>query len=526
MKSAHCFQNLSPCLTQAMEAAVASSPAAMALVDGEFRIHVASPSLGNLVGSSWEELLGRPYLDLFTEDQQLPMAERLRLPPDPQFFFPTRLLHRDGSTREVDGRCYRLDIPDEDWVVVILLDVTSERRLLRKLGGISLVASSLTYAGGLRATLDSVSQRVVETTDALAAAVMICDDLPEGDFRFRLGGTYGLPSEGLACIESALSNWKELDQLGIELPPVKARRTRQLEVFDNLSQRLQEAEMGQLPDCVQKLFCVARSQVWNCLAAVPILLAGRFLGTLNCYYSSASAPEAAELNYLQTLADLAGVALENARLLEECEKQAILQERRRLARELHDSVSQALYGIALGAKTVKARWSSHPEKAQQSLDYVIELAEGAGKEMRALLYSLRPESLQEEGLVQALQRQAEALKARYGIEVHCQISAEPDLEAGARLALFRVASESLHNVVKHSEARNVQLNLGSQGKYCVLEVEDDGVGFEAATPGPNQYGLANMRERVEGLGGIWSIESAPSQGTRIAARLPLRVPQL
>ena len=215
------------------------------------------------------------------------------------------------------------------------------------------------------------------------------------------------------------------------------------------------------------------------------------------------------------------MALENARLMEEFERQVVQQERRRLARELHDSVSQALYGIALGAKTVKARWQSHPEKAQQSLDYVIELAEGAGKEMRALLYSLRPESLEEEGLVQALRRQAEALQARYGIEVDFQAASEPELDPARRLALFRVASESLHNVVKHSGAKHVSVRLDWTTQSCELEVTDDGVGFDAKKAGPDHYGLENMRERMEGIGGLWSLTSAEGQGTTIRAQLDL-----
>ena len=102
MKDA-CFQGLSPRLLQAMEAAVGSSPAALALVDEEFKMHVASPSLGNLVGKPWSDLLGSPYLDLFPPEEQLIMSERLEHPPDPEFFFPTRLQHLDGSIKEVDG---------------------------------------------------------------------------------------------------------------------------------------------------------------------------------------------------------------------------------------------------------------------------------------------------------------------------------------------------------------------------------------------------------------------------------------
>lgn len=525
MKEAGCFQGLSPRLIQAMEASIASSPAALALVDGDFSIHIASPSLGTLVGLPWQQLLGKNYLELFTPEQQLAMSERLRHPPDPQFFFPTRLQHADGSTREVDGRCYRLDIPEEVWTTVILVDVTSERRLLRKLGGISLLASSLTYAGGLRETLDSLAERVVETTDAMAASVFLYEE--EGEtFRYRLGGTYGLPVEGTAVVDQMLARVAELDRMGLDLPYLRTRQTRQPEVVCNLRDKLDQVSgRTDLPECVSRLCALAEKQVWNSMVALPMVLAGNYLGALNCYYSSSGCPEQAELTFLRTLADLAAVGVHNARLYEQSEQQAILQERRRLARELHDSVSQALYGISLGAKTVKARWSSHPEKAQQALDYVIELAEGATKEMRALLYSLRPESLEEEGLVQALRRQAEALKARYGIEVKFEAPAEPHLNPHQRLALFRVASESLHNVVKHSGAKTVHLKLDCSDYECVLEVVDTGIGFDPSASRPDHYGLATMRERVEGIGGEWQLVSTPGKGTHIRARLPLLKPE-
>jgi len=514
-----CLQGLSPRLIQAMEAAVDSSPAALALVDAHNNVHLASPSLGHLVGRPWQELVGIHYVDLFPPEEQLLMLERLKKPPDPKIFFPTRLQHLDGSTREVDGRCYRLDIPEEEWTVIILVDVTSERRLLRKLGGISLVASSLTYAGGLRATMDSLAERVVEATEAVAASVLICEDLGAGKFRFRVGGASGLPPESLALLEEALACHEQARTLGLDFPPVRARTTRQMEVVTSLRDKLKELDFEKFPPCLQQLFQMANTQVWNTMVAVPSQLGTRFLGTLNCNYEKGP-PETAEMTFLQTLADLAAVAVENARLVEESERQAILQERRRLARELHDSVSQALYGISLGAKTVKARWESHPEKALQSLDYVIELAEGATKEMRALLYSLRPESLEEEGLVQALRRQAEALQARYGISVDFQAGTEPTLDAASRLALFRVASESLHNVVKHSEATEVRLILKGNGKGCLMEVVDNGVGFDPKGRGPDQYGLESMKERVEGVGGQWRLTSVPGLGTTIRVSVP------
>ncbi len=509
-----------------MEGAISSSPAALALVDGENKLHVASPSLGHLVGEAWQDLIGQDFLELFCPEERSLMAARLAEPPDPKFFFPTRIEHRGGGNRELDARCYRLDIPDETWTVVILLDVTSERRLLRKLSGISLVASSLTYAGGLRATLDSLSQRVVETTDAVAASVIILEEQGES-FRFVMGGSHGLPTENMELMEEGLACHQLALERGFELPAVTARRTRQTAVVCDMRAQIAQMDLQHMPEPLRKLCGLALVQTWNAIVAVPIELAGQFLGTLNCYYAISS-PEPAELSFLRTLADLAAVALQNARLMEEFEKQTILQERRRLARELHDSVSQALYGIALGVKSAQANLgfvdsptSARPDKAREALDYVLELAEGAGKEMRALLYSLRPETLEEEGLVAALQRQAEALRARYGIEVDFEADGEPHLGPARRLALFRVAGESLHNVVKHSRAQQVRLRLTNSSDHCQLEVVDNGTGFDPAHSKVESYGLDSMRERVEGAGGRWELHSGIGQGTTIRATLPL-----
>ena len=504
-----------------MDAAFAASPSALALVDENKILHLATPSLGNLVGVHWEELLGTNYLDLFPGEQQRVMQERIENPPDGNYFFPITLQHRDGSERELDARCYRLEVPGEHWTVVVLVDMTSERRLLRKLSGISTLASSLAYAGSLRETLDGLALRVVETTDATSSAVLLCDEDSE-HMEFRVGGAHGHPPERLLAMEEAYVHWQYAEAQGRPLPAAQARQTRQPIYYTWNDQLVAELE-DDAPGGITQLADMTVKSAWKSMVALPMLLGSRFLGTLNCYYRTEAPPEPVEMTFLRTLADLAAVAVENARLVQESERQAILQERRRLARELHDSVSQALYGIALGAKTVKARWDSHPLKAQQALDYVIELADGAGSEMRALLYSLRPESLEEEGLRQALRRQAEALQARYGMEVLFVGEEEPRLNPDQRLALFRVASEALHNVVKHSCAKHVSISLHDGNHQCVVEVRDDGVGFDynPYQTAPDHYGLASMRERMEALGGTWELISAPGQGTHICARLPL-----
>lgn len=246
---------------------------------------------------------------------------------------------------------------------------------------------------------------------------------------------------------------------------------------------------------------------------VPVCFGATCRGAMHVTYVEGADLGDAELTFLRSLADLAGVAVENARLFEEAQEKAALEERQRLAWELHDSVSQALHGIALGAQTVRIQLERDPAAAVAPLDYVLGLCDGAHREMQALLLALRPEAVEKEGLVAALMTQAEALRARHGLQVEFEAGPEPAREH--LHGLFRVASEALHNVVKHARARRVWLRLGP-GE---LEVRDDGRGFDPSRGFPGHFGLSTMRERMERLGGSLSIESSP-QGTRVLARVP------
>jgi len=218
--------------------------------------------------------------------------------------------------------------------------------------------------------------------------------------------------------------------------------------------------------------------------------------------------------------------LERARLVEgekaASQARAALEERQRLARELHDSVSQALYGIALGSQTALAALGEDRDVAAgaQATQYVLSLAEAALAEMRALIFELRPESLQQEGLVGALERHAASLRARHALEVEAQLGTEPALPLETKEALYRIAQEGMHNAVKHAHARRLQLRLEQRDGAVRLEVADEGVGFDAQRVYPGHLGLVSMRERAAAAGAELHIESAPGHGTRVTVQLP------
>ncbi len=207
--------------------------------------------------------------------------------------------------------------------------------------------------------------------------------------------------------------------------------------------------------------------------------------------------------------------------LTEHERLAALEERQHLARELHDSLSQTLYSIALGAHTALTFLDNNQGKTVEALNYVLSLADAGLTEMRALIFNLRPESLEAEGLANALTKQAAALQTRYDITVRMEICEEPDVPLETKEAIYRIAQEALNNAVKHAQANWLGLWLCRERGHLVLEVNDDGVGFDSTKAHPGHFGLNSMRERASRLRGQLEIQTAPGCGTRVRAEFPL-----
>ncbi|MFN0095008.1 MAG: GAF domain-containing protein [Dehalococcoidia bacterium] len=258
----------------------------------------------------------------------------------------------------------------------------------------------------------------------------------------------------------------------------------------------------------------------NALLEVPLATSGRIVGLLEAVYRKPRRFTEAEKRVFGAVAKRIGVALENARLYEQAESLAAAQERQRLARELHDSVSQALYGIALGARTARTLLDRDATKAVEPVDYVLQLAEAGLAEMRALIFELRPESLAEQGLVVAIEKQAASLRARYGVPVEAALCEEPEVPLAVKEALYRVAQEAMHNVVKHARATKVRVQLCVEETEITLEIEDNGQGFDPRGEFPGHLGLRSMRERVTRIDGQFKVESAPGVGTTISVTLP------
>ena len=195
-------------------------------------------------------------------------------------------------------------------------------------------------------------------------------------------------------------------------------------------------------------------------------------------------------------------------------------ERQRLARELHDSALQALYGIAMAAQAARRTADAIPESDRliEALDYIVDQSEAALVELRSLIFGLRPESVAEEGLVAGLRRLTAAVAARHKLQVEIVAEMEPDIHNSAKEALYRIAQESLQNVVKHASARAVRVHLVAEGNKVELVIDDDGIGFDSDADHPGHLGLSGMKQRATAQDLQLTVHSPPGGGVEVRVR--------
>jgi GAF domain-containing protein/two-component sensor histidine kinase len=228
---------------------------------------------------------------------------------------------------------------------------------------------------------------------------------------------------------------------------------------------------------------------------------------------------------LTSIANQAAVALENARLYQQAQQVAVLEERQRLARDLHDAVTQTLFSGSLIAEALPVVWEADQEEGRQLLSELRQLSRGALAEMRTLLLELRPAALVEANLGDLLRQLAEAMIGRTGLPISVAVEGRCMLPAEVHVALYRIAQEALNNVVKHAMASRVDVTLrciavpsddiGEKLKRVELLVSDDGRGFDPSRVPPDHMGLRIIRERAHTVGGAAEIDSRPGNGTRV-----------
>jgi PAS domain S-box-containing protein len=263
------------------------------------------------------------------------------------------------------------------------------------------------------------------------------------------------------------------------------------------------------------------------VVSIPLLAKGKLNGALYLATAGVRAFDPEQLALLAGIGQQVGVAVENARLYDQAERSAQVAERSRLARELHDSVTQSLYSMTLYAEAcARLLNAGQLREAAEHLREMRDTAQEALREMRLLIFELRPPALEKRGLAAALQARLEAVETRGGMQAELHVEGKEKLQPAVQEELYHIAMEGLNNALKHAKAHRVQVSLRFEPDSTYLEVCDDGGGFD---PGIGRsgggYGLSGMAERAQRIGGILHIESSPGKGTSVSVRVHEHLPK-
>jgi nitrate/nitrite-specific signal transduction histidine kinase len=253
------------------------------------------------------------------------------------------------------------------------------------------------------------------------------------------------------------------------------------------------------------------------VVTVPLTAKGRLLGAIALGAPADRDVTPEELSLLSSAGQQVGMALDNARLYERAERSAAAAERSRLARDLHDAVSQTLFSSALIADVLPRIWETNPQEGRKRLEELRQLTRGALAEMRTLLLELRPSALEQGELGDLLRQLSEAITGRARVPVVVSAAGQVELPPEVQVAFYRIAQEALNNVAKHAGAAGATVELRTDGRTVELVVSDDGRGFEPDDISPEHLGVGIMRERALAIGAELTVDSKPGRGTRIAA---------
>jgi len=406
------------------------------------------------------------------------------------------LTHPEMAIKMMAELARRLRNTDQESFAALEQRVADRTRELSALYEVTAVASE---ALDLDATLKRLLERSLEAMNAQMGAIHLLDEQQQ---TIRLAVHQGVPQQVIdevKCMQqgAGFGDWI-----------------------------VQRREPLLVPD-ITKHPCMAQTAVSRmcpqAFLGVPMRAKGRVLGVL-CAFREAQWPfNAEDVALLASIGDQVGVVVENARLRQQAEAAAVLEERGRLARDLHDSVTQSLYSVTLFAEAIRRFMADgNGRQTQDYLDQLSETAQQALKEVRLLVYELRPSLLQQEGLVGALQQRLNTVEKRANVQAQLVEEGQIRLNKHVEVGLYHIAQEALNNSLKHAAASAVTVHIRGMQDRVELEVCDDGKGFDPATIGKGGgVGMASMRERIEKLGGSLQVISAPGQGTRICAQVGL-----
>lgn len=486
--------------------------------DLDGRIVEANPAMCALHGYTKDELLRLASTAVIHPDYHAQFADCLRAVKAGQPFRAERMdLRKDGTAFHVEIHETGFSYLGQPHVLGVVRDITDrveaytllEQRVAertRELATLLEISHNLASTIELRPLLGLILDQVAALVDYLAGAVAIV----QGDDLAILAYRGPLPVEQVVGTRVPLA-WAG------SILPVSAGTTPVI-IDDTQSTTPLAAAIRAL---LRERTPLRLERIRSCML-VRLAVKERVVGMLAFGHAQPHYYTPTHAALVQAVADQAAVAIEHARLYEQAQEVAVIAERQRLARELHDSVTQSLYSVSLLAEAGRRlAGAGELERVQGYLDRLGQTAQQALEEMRLLVYELRPASLEQEGLVGALQRRLDAVEQRGGVEARLLVESSVDLCLPIAETLYRIAQEALNNALKHAGATNVVVVIRADREQAQIEVVDDGRGFDLHAPRDRGgLGLISMQERAERLGGDVMVVSAPGSGTRVLATVP------
>ena len=353
--------------------------------------------------------------------------------------------------------------------------------------GLREVFTILNSNQSLRETLDAIIVQVMRLMHASAVVIFRCDEA-------------GQPGTVASNLYADLDKTRPPGLPGWLTQPLLEGR---LLCFTDVPR-----QSGTHPELVDMPF-----GTYAALLAVPLIVGDKTDGGLVMLYDQAREFSEDDFKIAASFADHAALSIANAQLRNRAEENAVIAERGRLARDLHDAVTQTLFATSLIAEVLPRLWDRNPQAGKQKITEIRELTRGALSEMRTLLMELRPSALVDVALPDLLQQLGEAFNGRTRVPVRLDVEKSVDLPANAKIGFYRIAQEALNNIQKHAHATQVDICLHNGGDEIVMRIQDNGIGFDREQASPNHLGLSIMDERAHVMGAVLSLKSSASQGT-------------
>ncbi len=476
------------------------------------RIVEANTAAAAMHGYTRVEFIGLPLTAYVHPDSQRDLKESVQAVQSAGVIHSSAVhIHRDGSPFHVEVRRSAFTYQSRACLLSIVHDISkrveAEQLLLQQ---------------------EEVRQReqsiLLDISHALASSLELKPDLILDQLRVIIKYTHALLFilEDSTLVAVAMRGVQQLEdtapfRIQLDDPAILARlfnkhrpiRIEDVSGADKEAQFLRSLLNGETSMLLEGV----RSWMW-----VPLAIKGRIIGGIGVAHTGRNYFTTHHADLALTVANQAAITLVNAELYQQAQALAALQERQRLAQNLHDAVNQSLFSAGLIAEVLPRLWDKDQVLARESLEDLRRLTRGAMAEMRALLAELRPSTLTDADLSDLLRLLVNSFTGRTNIPAILNVVGQGALPAEVQVAIYRVCQEALNNVAKHARASKVEINLKNEGTAIELSIHDDGQGFNPEQTTSGHYGLTMLQERAEAVGAILSITSRPGHGTELIIR--------